>query len=107
MSAKAVANGNGDNRIGMEYALEPVIILSEFVNRFEQKLTDHGLALRRAGLQTLQINIGRKCNQACRHCHVYAAPWRPEVMDSAAGSRVDDGIRRRRPPHDVHTMGTE
>jgi len=98
MSAKAVANGSGDNRIGMEYALEPVIILSEFVNRFEQKLTDHGLALRRASLQTLQINIGRKCNQACRHCHVDAAPWRTEMMDSATASRVAEWIRRHRPP---------
>jgi radical SAM/Cys-rich protein len=29
---------------------------------------------------TLQINIGRKCNQACRHCHVDASPQRTEMM---------------------------
>ena len=29
---------------------------------------------------TLQINVGRRCNQACRHCHVDAGPDRREVM---------------------------
>lgn len=29
---------------------------------------------------TLQINVGRKCNQACRHCHVDASPQRTEMM---------------------------
>jgi MoaA/NifB/PqqE/SkfB family radical SAM enzyme len=42
------------------------------MNRFEDKLAQHGLALHHARLQTLQINVGRKCNQACRHCHVDA-----------------------------------
>jgi radical SAM/Cys-rich protein len=29
---------------------------------------------------TLQVNVGKKCNQACRHCHVDASPQRTEVM---------------------------
>src|SRR5471032_1116616 len=29
---------------------------------------------------TLQINIGKLCNQTCRHCHVDAGPDRREVM---------------------------
>jgi radical SAM/Cys-rich protein len=28
----------------------------------------------------LQMNVGRRCNQACRHCHVDAGPDRIEVM---------------------------
>ncbi|HXJ55456.1 MAG TPA: radical SAM protein, partial [Verrucomicrobiae bacterium] len=44
------------------------------MNRFEAKLTEAGLTLRRTFLETLQLNVGRKCNQACRHCHVDAAP---------------------------------
>lgn len=28
-----------------------------------------------------QINVGRWCNQACRHCHVDASPLRKEMMD--------------------------
>src|SRR5690242_7075053 len=50
----------------------------DFMNPFEQKLSAHCLTLKRAKLQTLQINVGRKCNQTCRHCHVDAAPWRTE-----------------------------
>jgi radical SAM/Cys-rich protein len=36
--------------------------------------------LRAERVKTLQINIGRKCNQACRHCHVDASPTRTEMM---------------------------
>jgi radical SAM/Cys-rich protein len=64
----------------------------------ELKLAQHGLSLRRGPLQTLQINVGRKCNQACRHCHVEAAPWRTEMMGADVARRVGDWIRRHRPP---------
>jgi radical SAM/Cys-rich protein len=37
-------------------------------------------ALRRAGLETLQVNLGYKCNQSCVHCHVNAGPTRTEMM---------------------------
>jgi radical SAM/Cys-rich protein len=67
------------------------------MNRFEAKLAEHGVALRRATLQTLQLNLGRQCNQACRHCHVDAAPWRTETMDRPTAERVGDWIRRHRP----------
>ncbi len=65
--------------------------------RFDEKLALHGLRLRRARLDTLQINIGRKCNQACRHCHVDAGPWREEMMTRATALRVADWITRWRP----------
>jgi radical SAM/Cys-rich protein len=67
------------------------------VNRFGQTLAGHGLGLRRAHLETLQLNVGRKCNQACRHCHVDAAPWRTEMMDEATAVRIGDWVRRQRP----------
>ncbi|HKI71580.1 MAG TPA: arsenosugar biosynthesis radical SAM (seleno)protein ArsS [Verrucomicrobiae bacterium] len=68
------------------------------MNRFEQQLAQHRLTLRRSRLQTLQLNIGRKCNQACRHCHVDAAPWRTEMMDEPTALRVGEWIQRHRPP---------
>jgi radical SAM/Cys-rich protein len=68
------------------------------MNRFEDKLDQHGLALCRAGLQTLQLNVGRKCNQACRHCHVDAAPWRTEMIDGPTARRIGAWIERHRPP---------
>lgn len=36
--------------------------------------------LRATALTTLQINVGKLCNQTCRHCHVDAGPDRREVM---------------------------
>ncbi len=68
------------------------------MNRFDEQLAAHGLLLRRADLRTLQVNVGRKCNQACRHCHVDAAPWRTEMMDAPTARRVCDWIARVRPP---------
>ena len=37
-------------------------------------------ALRRGRLETLQVNLGYKCNQSCLHCHVNAGPARTELM---------------------------
>ena len=39
-------------------------------------------ALRRAKLDTLQVNLGYQCNQSCLHCHVNAGPNRTEMMDA-------------------------
>ena len=37
-------------------------------------------SIRRRRLDTLQVNMGYKCNQACLHCHVNAGPTRTEMM---------------------------
>ncbi len=37
-------------------------------------------AIRRKTLETLQVNLGYKCNQRCLHCHVNAGPNRKEMM---------------------------
>ena len=48
---------------------------------FESALETAGLyPLRPRGIDILQINIGKKCNQTCRHCHVDAGPDRTEMM---------------------------
>jgi radical SAM/Cys-rich protein len=39
-------------------------------------------ALRRGRLDTLQVNVGYRCNQSCVHCHVGAGPHRREEMDA-------------------------
>jgi radical SAM/Cys-rich protein len=66
-------------------------------HRFSTLLQQHGLSLHRSQLQTLQLNVGRKCNQACRHCHVDAAPWRTEMMDRATAERVVAWMEIHRP----------
>ena len=40
-------------------------------------------AINRTRLDTLQVNLGYKCNQTCVHCHVNAGPTRTEMMDDA------------------------
>lgn len=67
------------------------------MNQFDRLLSGHGLKLQRGRLTTLQINVGRKCNQTCTHCHVDAAPWRTEMMNSATAQRVGDWIDEHRP----------
>lgn len=48
---------------------------------FQQKLEQSGLfPLKPTGLQILQVNIGKMCNQTCKHCHVDAGPDRKEIM---------------------------
>jgi radical SAM/Cys-rich protein len=67
------------------------------MNRFDRKLNEENLTLRRSALQTLQINVGRKCNQACRHCHVDAAPWRTEMLEATTAHRIGEWIQQHRP----------
>ncbi|MEQ8232541.1 MAG: arsenosugar biosynthesis radical SAM protein ArsS [Gammaproteobacteria bacterium] len=50
-------------------------------------------ALRRARLDTLQVNLGYRCNQACSHCHVDAGPARTESMSRATLDAVLDFMR--------------
>lgn len=38
--------------------------------------------LRRRAVETLQVNLGYRCNQSCVHCHVNAGPNRTEEMSS-------------------------
>ncbi|CAN5224355.1 arsenosugar biosynthesis radical SAM protein ArsS [soil metagenome] len=45
---------------------------------FDSKLG--GLSLRSHTIDTLQVNVGKLCNQACKHCHVDASPTRTEIM---------------------------
>lgn len=56
---------------------------------FEAALDGAGLyPLRATGIEILQVNVGRKCNQTCRHCHVDAGPDRTEMMPDAVVDRV-------------------
>jgi radical SAM/Cys-rich protein len=48
---------------------------------FAERLRHEGVHLTRAGIDTVQINVGKLCNQACLHCHVEAGPQRTEIMD--------------------------
>src|SRR5437588_5872341 len=68
------------------------------MNLFERRLSAESRTVQRSKLRTLQINLGRKCNQACRHCHVDAGPWRTEMMDGPTARRIGHWIKEHRPP---------
>ena len=57
-------------------------------------------ALHRGKVDTLQINVGYRCNQACFHCHVNAGPNRTEEMAADVAELVLDYIGRR----DIKTL---
>ncbi|TKJ36198.1 MAG: radical SAM protein [Planctomycetes bacterium B3_Pla] len=51
--------------------------------------------LRLDQLETLQVNLGDRCNQSCAHCHVQAGPNGKKVMPKEVMERVIDFLRRR------------
>jgi radical SAM/Cys-rich protein len=53
-------------------------------------------AIRRGRLDTLQINVGYRCNQSCVHCHVGASPHRTEEMSGETADTVLEFLERRR-----------
>ena len=58
---------------------------------FGATLARHGIrALIRKSPATIQVNVGKLCNQACHHCHVDAGPRRTERMTRATAERVID-----------------
>jgi radical SAM/Cys-rich protein len=65
---------------------------------FDERLALLGIELRAAAVDTLQINVGKLCNQACKHCHVDASPKRTEIMTRETAEAVIDVVRRFRIP---------
>lgn len=61
---------------------------------FDEKLAAYGIALRAAKIDTLQVNLGKLCNQACKHCHVDAGPKRTEIMTRETVAAVIEALRR-------------
>lgn len=71
---------------------KPFHILSDdelLAPEFDSVLRQQGLGtLRRQQVKTLQINVGKLCNQACHHCHVEAGPKRTEIMPARVADRL-------------------
>jgi radical SAM/Cys-rich protein len=59
-------------------------LLSTYSTSFSTKVDSFLPAL---SLKTFQINVGRWCNQTCRHCHVDASPKRTEAMNHTTAER--------------------
>ncbi|MEC9205988.1 MAG: arsenosugar biosynthesis radical SAM (seleno)protein ArsS [Pseudomonadota bacterium] len=66
------------------HEIYPLIVKTDFPNIYREKL------------ETLQINLGYKCNQACLHCHVDAGPKRKEMMGFDTINEILNFIKKSR-----------
>src|SRR5437764_799957 len=64
------------------------------MTRFEQKLEEHSILLRRTRPEILQVNVGKLCNLTCVHCHVNAGPKRKEIMTRETIDTIIDWLAK-------------
>ena len=68
---------------------------------FDARLEQAGLpALHADGLEVLQVNLGRMCNQTCTHCHVDAGPDRKERMSREVMEQCLEAVKK----HSIKTV---
>jgi len=61
---------------------------------FKDKLQDSDLfPLHPTSLDILQVNVGKMCNQTCKHCHVDAGPDRTEIMTRETMQQCLDALK--------------
>jgi len=66
-------------------------------DRFARRVKSaRGAVLRAGPVSTLQVNVGKVCNQACKHCHVDAGPARTEAIDERTARACLDVLERGR-----------
>ena len=65
------------------------------MNDFEKQVAGiNGDGLHSLKIETLQVNLGLRCNQRCKHCHLEASPQRMEMMEWPTMQLVLEGVRR-------------
>lgn len=57
---------------------------------FTETLVHHDINTNRGKIELLQLNITKKCNQSCIHCHVNAGPTKTEEMSLSTINRILD-----------------
>ncbi len=61
---------------------------------FREKLEAIGLSpLKATGIEIMQVNMGKMCNQVCKHCHVDAGPDRKEIMTQETMQSILDTLK--------------
>ena len=72
------------------------------IQAFHAQLSASALPLLKARtIDTLQINVGKLCNQICKHCHVDAGPKRTEIMKHETAELIVQVLRTHR---DIKTL---
>ena len=69
----------------------PLSPVAESIVPFRQRLNT---PLTKQPVTILQVNLGKRCNLACTHCHVDASPHRTEEMSDEIVDRVIESIGR-------------
>ncbi|MFN6460659.1 MAG: arsenosugar biosynthesis radical SAM (seleno)protein ArsS [Nostoc sp. DedVER02] len=64
---------------------------STTITSFKNKLNSH---LIKKGITVLQINLGKRCNLSCTHCHVEAGPKRTEELSPEVCEQLISLIHR-------------
>lgn len=92
---------NAQHHALADSAYQRELISNAGLTPFEDKLSEVGLfPLSPLALETLQINLGKMCNQVCKHCHVDAGPDRKEIMTRETMQICLDVIRE----HGIQTV---
>ncbi|OGP87229.1 MAG: hypothetical protein A2156_09555 [Deltaproteobacteria bacterium RBG_16_48_10] len=64
------------------------------MNDFEKQIVEVSReGLHSVKIETLQVNLGLRCNQQCNHCHLEASPQRRETMEWPIMERVLEAAR--------------
>ncbi|MDX2127708.1 MAG: arsenosugar biosynthesis radical SAM protein ArsS [Chloroherpetonaceae bacterium] len=75
-SMKALGNPLADTQVQLD-VIEHKVELPLFHEKYQETGEKE---LRATGIDIFQINVGKLCNQTCKHCHVDAGPDRREIM---------------------------
>jgi len=68
---------------------------------FKKKIAETvGGSLSAEALQILQVNVGYRCNMACKHCHVGAGPDRSEMMEKDTVDQILAVLKK----YDIRTL---
>jgi len=79
----------------MQVSLPMAPIRAEGLSDFDRLLQQSDqYPLTATDVTTLQVNVGKRCNQACGHCHVEAGPSRTEEMTHETAALVIEALRR-------------
>lgn len=76
-SLKALANNLADSSNQIEILERNPERFTPFADKLE---TLNRLPLKPSQIEIFQVNMGKMCNQVCKHCHVDAGPDRKEIM---------------------------
>jgi radical SAM/Cys-rich protein len=88
MNAKTSLKHQGKS---LAQANEQLVVLAphDAASSFQSRLEAEGVPqLNAAGIEILQVNLGKLCNMTCAHCHVDAGPDRREVMTMETAEAV-------------------